>query len=90
MIEQHEEQHKVEESLSFKVELVKKCSKLLDRQVLEGGKIDKFKGTTVNGKGGWGQNLPPDFTIEGQGDTQRYNNKSRTIATKIDMQVKES
>ena len=90
MIEQHEEQHKVEESLSFTVELVKKCSKLLDRQVLEGGKIDKFKGTTVNGKGEWGQNLPPNFTIEGQGDTQRYNNKSRTIATKIDMQVKES
>ena len=44
MIEQHEEQHKVEEFLSFTVELVKKCSKLLDRQVLEGGKIDRFKG----------------------------------------------
>ena len=76
MIEQHEEQHKVVESLSFKVELVKKCSKLLDRQVQEGGKLDRFKGNYRKmGKGEWGQNLPPNFTIEGQGETQRYNNK---------------
>ena len=90
MIEQHEEQHEREESPSLKVELVKKCRKPLERQVLEGVKIDRFKGITVNGKGEWGQNLPPNCTIEGQGYTQRYNNKSRTIATKIDMQVKES
>ena len=90
MIEQHEEQHEREESPSLKVELVKKCRKLLERQVLEGVKIDRFKGIIINRKGEWGQNLPPNFTIEGQGDTQRYNNKSRTIATKRDMQVKES
>ena len=47
MIEQHEEQHEREESPSLKVELVKKCRKPLERQVLEGVKIDRFKGITV-------------------------------------------
>ena len=69
MIEQHEEQHEREEPPSLKVELGKKCRKALERQVLEGVKIDRFKGITVNRKGAWGQNWPSNFTIEGQGDT---------------------
>ena len=63
MIEHHEEHHKGEESPNFKVELVKKCRKPLERQIIEGIKIDKFKGITMNRKGEWGQNLPPKFTI---------------------------
>ena len=50
MIEQHEEQHEREEPPSLKVELGKKCRKALERQVLEGVKIDRFKGITVNRK----------------------------------------
>ena len=59
----------MEEFPSLKVELAKKCRKPLERQALEGVKIDRLKGITVNRKGEWGQNLPPNFTIEGQGDT---------------------
>ena len=88
MIEHHEEHHDGKQSPSFKVELVRKCSKPLERQILEGVKIDKFKGITMNRKGEWGQNLPPKFSIEGQGETQ-YNQKSRTIAAKRNAPGKE-
>ena len=71
MIEHHKENHKGEEYPKFKVELVKKCKKPLVRHILEGLKIDKFKGITINRKGEWGQNLPPKFIIEGLREAQK-------------------
>ena len=53
------------ERSQFKVEVMKRFVKPLERQIFEGHQIQNFKdGTIMNRKGEWGQNLPPKFTVE--------------------------
>ena len=51
----------------FEMKILKFVDKNLYRQAEEGHRIQNFKGDKIlNGRGDWGQNLPPRLEIEGK------------------------
>ena len=72
MVEHHQNTHPGEE-LAVTMELVSRQPRALDRKTLEGVLISEHKGTLMNRRGEWGENLPPKFGIleEGNGGRKR-------------------
>ena len=67
MVEHFQEHHKeTKPGLEhFKLEVLKRFAKCLERQIFEGYRIRNYKGEKImNRRGDWGQNLPPQFSIE--------------------------
>ena len=76
IVEHHLEQHK-DQQVSVQMKVVKKLSRPLERQALEGLLISEHKGgPLLNRKGEWGEILPPKFGILDQNNPDRAQKKS--------------